>query len=458
MVIRGINKGDCVHKMHQKYGLSATILREKEIHTSGPFGLFPRKWVEIEFFLSPQRRDALLTGEPAISGSHGAGGSFGTKSSHQKTNSGNPAGGRQARDDTTLDFVEAKKRVLAAAGKNPDQVIKQVQDHEEKENAQQLILDQLKEIREKMDTVKKPKEDHSALIRITQMLKKNEFSESYISSLMERARKEMPLEILEDFNSVQDRFLEWIGESINIYTVPEKPENFIYTDRFDDSKHRRVMVLIGPTGVGKTTTVAKLAAIYGLGNSGRQPLSVRIITIDAFRIGAREQIRKFGDIMDIPVSYIDNSKDLRKELDIYGEETDLILIDTIGRSPKDSAKLGEMKELLDACGAKAEIHLVFTASTKTGDIKNIMRQFEHFGYKAVVLTKFDETGHVGNVISALAESGKPVSFVTDGQDVPKYIKKASVVWFLTNLEEFRVDREKIENRFPVGEADQFQWS
>ena len=88
----------------------------------------------------------------------------------------------------------------------------------------------------------------------------------------------------------------------------------------------------------------------------------------------------------------------------------------------------------------------------------MLRQFEPFNYRSVVLTKLDETGHVGNVISALAERGKAVSWITDGQKVPNDIKKASVVRFLTNLDEFKVDRDTIEKLFPVDAADQIQWS
>ncbi|MDR0290403.1 MAG: flagellar biosynthesis protein FlhF, partial [Treponema sp.] len=217
------------------------------------------------------------------------------------------------------------------------------------------------------------------------------------------------------------------------------------------------MVLIGPTGVGRTTTVAKLAAIYGIENAGRRPLSVRMITIDAFRIGAIAQIEKYCRIMELPVSCIENHRDLRREIDLYSEETDLILVDTIGRSPRDSAKLGEMKELLDACGTKAEIHLVLSASTKASDMEHILQQFEPFNYQAILLTKLDETRHIGNVVSSLAERNKPISYITDGQHVPKDIKKASVVRLLINLEDFRIDREKIEKQFPAPEADQFQW-
>jgi len=97
------------------------------------------------------------------------------------------------------------------------------------------------------------------------------------------------------------------------------------------------------------------------------------------------------------------------------------------------------------------VHLALTAATKTDDLLHIMRQFEPFNYRAVLLTKLDETRHVGNIISALAERDKPVSYVTCGQGVPKDIKKANIIQFLINLEEFRVDREAFEKRFPAAE-------
>jgi len=87
----------------------------------------------------------------------------------------------------------------------------------------------------------------------------------------------------------------------------------------------------------------------------------------------------------------------------------------------------------------------------------MLRQFEPFNYKSVILTKLDETDRVGNIISILAEKKKSVSYITDGQKIPLYINKATVVRFLINLDGFKVDRDKIEKRFPSGEADQFKW-
>ena len=438
LVERGVSYGDCVHKIVQKYGIYYHILKKKEFRSRGFLGLFSRDVVEVEFYLSPKTGASLQGGASTMSQLAG-------ESPPLRL----PTDRRLAtvpRDDSTLDFIEAKKRVLAAAGKNPDQAIQHAQEQEEQEaSQQQIILDKLREIQEQLDAKKAPPEDHPSLTRIEQMLRQNDFSENYIAGMLDRARKELPLETLENFPAMQNRLLEWIGESIKIFETPQHPRG------------GRIMVLVGPTGVGKTTTIVKLAAIFGIENSGRPPLSVRMITIDGFRIGAPEQIEKYCRIMEIPISYVDNHRDLRREIDLYRERTDIILVDTIGRSPRDSTKLGEMKELLDALGSKAEIHLALSASTKTSDIEHILRQFEPFNYQAVLLTKLDETRHVGNIISALADRGKPVSFVTDGQHVPKDIRKASVVRFLINLDEFQVDRDEIEKRFPATEADQFQW-
>ena len=460
-VERGVSKGDCLQKIVNKYGVRFTVLREKTYRPSGLKGLFSPEGVELEFCLSPLRgfgwQDSPLQGSPLQNGplQNAAAEPYAQFSGEQPFspyNSGHTGrySAAPAKDDSTLNFVEAKKRVLAAAGKNPDQIFQQIQEQNEAAMTaeaahQQQILDRLNEIQETINSKETVKTDHPSLVRISEMLKTNDFSERYTAGILGRAHKELPLDTLEDFNAVQDRVLGWIGESIKIFPVP------------DLQKSGRIMALIGPTGVGKTTTIAKLAAKYGPLNAEQNPLSIRMITIDAYKIGAKAQLIDYGDMLDIPVAYIDNRRDLRREIDLYREDTDLILVDTIGRSPRDSAKLGEMQELLDACGSKAEIHLAMSASTKTSDMEHILQQFEPFNYQAVILTKLDETRHIGNVISALAERGKPVSYITDGQEAHKNITRASVVRFLINMEEFRVDRDEIEKRFPSVEANQFQW-
>ncbi|HCC36176.1 MAG TPA: flagellar biosynthesis protein FlhF [Treponema sp.] len=409
----------CLSKIVAKYGERVVLLRERKVRLGGFMGLFTREGFELEFYIPPVVGKTVDWPQGGSSYSQGAA------------------------VPSPLEFEEEKKKLLAMTGKDPQQTAAA------RDASQQKILDELREIKDKIDSAGGKKEDHPSLVRAAELLRANDFSEAYINAMLEKARSELSLETLDDFDEVQNRLLEWIGETIAIYTGAE------ITPRNSFRRDARIVVLIGPTGVGKTTTIAKLAAIYGIGidNPGKPPLSVRMITIDAFRIGARAQIENYGNIMGIPVSYIDDKRSLKKEIALYQGETDLILIDTIGKSPRDSAKLGEMKEFLDACGSRAEVHLVLSASTKTSDITEILRQFEPFNYRSVVLSKLDETKHSGNIISALAERKKPVSYITDGQKVPNDIRKASVVRFLINLDNFKVDRERIEKRFPNNGTD-----
>jgi flagellar biosynthesis protein FlhF len=206
---------------------------------------------------------------------------------------------------------------------------------------------------------------------------------------------------------------------------------------------------VGPTGVGKTTTIAKLAAIHAVGMGGGKPQSVRMITIDNYRIGARQQIETYGGIMGVPVSCVETAEDLRKTIAMYSD-ADLVLVDTVGKSPRDAVRLAEMQRVLAACGPDAEVHLALSATTKASDMVQIMRQFEPFDYKAIVITKLDETNRIGNAISALAERGKAISYVTNGQSVPQNIERARITRFLMNLEGFHVDRPRLEARYGEG--------
>ena len=421
-VEKGRSHRECVDKIVKNYGERYIITRHRKIPVGGFLGFFAREGVELEFYIPP-----VLANSPGRQTAPGT----------------QPPAARPLPD-----WEEQKRKLLAAAGRDPSPLARST------DVSQGQILEELRAIKAKIDTAPGKKEEHPSLIRMAEILRLNDFSDTYIKLMLDKARSELALEIMDDFEAVQDRLLEWIGETIRIYNEP------FVSPRTSMRPEGRIVALVGPTGVGKTTTIAKLAAIYGLGidNSGRPPLSVRMITIDAFRIGARAQIEKYSEIMNIPVSYVDNRRELRKEIALYQEENDLILIDTFGKSPKDSARLGEMKDFLSVCGTRLETHLVLSASTKTSDITGILQQFEPFNYHSVILTKIDETGHVGNMISALADKGKPVSFITDGQNVPNDIKKAGVIRFLINLEEFTVNREKLEKRFPMDEAEKFLWS
>jgi flagellar biosynthesis protein FlhF len=106
-----------------------------------------------------------------------------------------------------------------------------------------------------------------------------------------------------------------------------------------------------------------------------------------------------------------------------------------------------MKDVLDAAGARSEIHLAISATTKAADVEEILKTFEPFKYKAVILTKLDETLRIGNILSVLAACRKEISYIADGQSVPQDIEQASVLRLLMNLDGFHINRERLEKRF-----------
>jgi len=320
-----------------------------------------------------------------------------------------------------VDVEEEKKKILETV---------------RKEQTLQILLKEIQGLRESLSGRKPASEEaHPSIRRIEELLATNDFSEEFIAGVREKAKSQFTLETLENYPALQTAVIEWIGDRIKI----EPPLAFT-------EKSTRIVIVVGPTGVGKTTTIAKLAAVYGLG-SGRVPArKVRIITIDNYRIAAKQQIETYAEIMRIPVSLVECSADLQKCLALY-QDADLILVDTIGRSPRDLAKLAEMKEILACCGTQATVYLALSATTKASDTEEILRQFEPFGYRAVILTKLDETMRIGNIISSLASHRKPIAYLCDGQGVPQDLEEATTVRLLMNMEGFRISREALEKRF-----------
>jgi len=310
-----------------------------------------------------------------------------------------------------------------------------------KEQTLQVLLKEIQDLRQSIESRPAPfaappvSDVHPSLRQLEELLVSNEFSADFIAGTIERARKEFSLDALENYPLLQNAAVGWIGEKIEV----DPPLRFA-------GKGSRIVIIVGPTGVGKTTTIAKLAAIYGLGDGRTPPRNVRIITIDNYRIAAKQQIETYAEIMRIPVSLVESAADLSKSLALY-QDTDLILVDTIGRSPRDLAKLAEMKEILSTCGSQAVVYLALAATTKASDTEEILRQFEPFGYRAIILTKLDETMRIGNIVSCLARHRKPVAYLCDGQGVPQDLEEATVVRLLMNMEGFRIDRETIEKRF-----------
>ncbi|MFP6737629.1 MAG: flagellar biosynthesis protein FlhF [Planctomycetota bacterium] len=179
----------------------------------------------------------------------------------------------------------------------------------------------------------------------------------------------------------------------------------------------RILFLIGPTGVGKTTTIAKLASRAKI----NQRRKVGLITLDTYRIGAVDQLTQYADIFKVPVHVIQSPEELSKEVEKCAQEGDeLIFVDSAGRSPQDELKMSELKKFINAL-PQAEVHLVLSTTTHPKTLSSIAERFTPMGFDRVILTKLDESVALGPLVGSLLDIGKPVSYVTDGQNVPKDI-------------------------------------
>jgi flagellar biosynthesis protein FlhF len=181
----------------------------------------------------------------------------------------------------------------------------------------------------------------------------------------------------------------------------------------------RIIALVGPTGVGKTTTTAKLAAMYAL-NRGNK---VALITMDIFRVGAVEQLKTYSRIMGIPLEVASTPKELEKAVEKHSA-CDLIFIDTAGRSHKDKEKLDEMKNFLEN-KIPIEVYLCLSATTKDRELEEILTRFSIFQVSKVVFTKIDESESFGNMVNLLMKDNLQIAYFTTGQRVPEDIEVAT---------------------------------
>lgn len=175
-----------------------------------------------------------------------------------------------------------------------------------------------------------------------------------------------------------------------------------------------VIALVGPTGVGKTTTIAKLAARYKLAHGSRH---IALVTIDNYRIAAHEQLSTYGRILDIPVRTASNSAELNNILNSFIDKR-LVLIDTAGMGPHDE-RLVKQFALLRESTVPIKPYLVMSATTQARGIEAVIKTFQHVGPQAAILTKLDEAYTLGATVSALIKNQLPLAWVTDGQNVPE---------------------------------------
>jgi flagellar biosynthesis protein FlhF len=195
------------------------------------------------------------------------------------------------------------------------------------------------------------------------------------------------------------------------------------------TKHKspRVVALVGPTGVGKTTTIAKLAAISKLVDG----LPVALITADTYRIGAKEQLKAFATIADIPMEVVYKPSEMATAIKKFRRSA-IIFIDTVGRSQKAKKDLLDLKRYLEAANPD-ETHLVLSASTAMSTLHDIVERCQTLRPNRIIFSKLDEAATLGNLLNVVSRWKLPVSYITTGQNVPDDIQKVEPILFASRV-------------------------
>jgi len=186
------------------------------------------------------------------------------------------------------------------------------------------------------------------------------------------------------------------------------------------SYQKKYINVLGPTGVGKTTTIAKMAAHAVL----QKKKKIGFITTDTYRIAAIEQLKTYAGLLQAPVEIVYNSEDFKKAMETY-KDFDLVFIDTAGRNYKEVKFIEDVKKLIQF-EDNVESYLVLSSTSKEKDMETIIEQFSSFPIEQFIFTKADETNSIGSMINLMIKYNKGLAYYTDGQEVPEDINEASV--------------------------------
>src|SRR6056297_315909 len=240
----------------------------------------------------------------------------------------------------------------------------------------------------------------------------SEIADIYNNLLEQGVKENIAQELIED--------LKDDNEEINIDKLKNNIKSAIGNPApINRGQSLKIIAFIGPTGVGKTTTIAKLAAKFAL----EKDLEVGMVTADTYRIAAVQQLETYSDIMNIPLKVVYSEKELKEVINGKFEDFDLIFLDTAGSSWTDKMQLGRLKNFTDK-DLVTETHLLISLNTKTEDINKILDNFSTLEPDKIILTKVDEASKYGDIINLRNKYNLPYSYITYGQDVPDDIVEA----------------------------------
>ncbi|MDX2469559.1 MAG: GTP-binding protein, partial [SAR324 cluster bacterium] len=250
---------------------------------------------------------------------------------------------------------------------------------------------------------------HENLTALYQQLCFNGVEEKFAKKLCEEVNKKVPKAELNNFAYVKVYLARMFMQVINLMEEPTKK-----------AEHGpKIISLVGATGVGKTTTLAKIAAGEKLKNPDAK---IGLVTVDTYRIAAVAQLKEYAKIIKVPCKVVHDHQELEAVLESY-KDMDLILIDTAGRSQRDAIQLKELKDLMEGHSDFTNL-LVLSSTTKDEDLMEMSKRFAIVPLSGVIFTKLDESTSYGSIFNHSIRFKLPLAYLTTGQNVPEDIETA----------------------------------
>ncbi len=380
---KGETETEAMSAIKEELGPEALIISVKHIRPKGIFKLFKKAFVEITAAVDDRHISDVYEEKTLPKIQLDA-------SSIQKNNE---MIGKQSHQSTSeLDaFKEFIEKYSKKQEENKDDIVELEKTVE--------IEHQIESKGEKNTDISENIGNIPMLQVIYEQLIQNEVEEKFVNVLME-GLVEYVQENETDIDDIVSIIYKRIVKNISNY------------DTIDVDSINKNVFFIGPTGVGKTTTIAKIASLFSL-NFGKD---VALITADTYRIAAVEQLRTYANILGIPIRAVYSEEEMMEAIEFF-KDKELVLIDTAGRSYKNYEHQQELKMLLDTVKDK-EVFLALSMATKYKDMLEMIKSYKAMAMFRVIFTKLDETSTYGNIFNICQETGVPLSYVTFGQNVP----------------------------------------
>jgi flagellar biosynthesis protein FlhF len=416
---RGADMQEALQKVKQELGTDAIILSTRQVRGGGgKFGLFGKPILEVT---AARDADGSIDTNGTVPDPLARSSRLGRLQSLLK---GRPAA--EAVENTFMRQIMAKNRMETRQLLTPLQddiqelkeILHAVGDAHRSALREEEDLHQIRaemgEMRQLLNTLTaqsaglREANYHENLVVLYQQLIFGGVEEKFARRLIEEASKNIPPKELDDFSYVKIFLARMLMKIVKV-TGGIKA----------DPEQRRIVALVGPTGVGKTTTVAKLASEQLL----KHKKQVALITVDTFRIAAVEQLKVYARIMGLAISVVNTKAELRQAIANHGN-CEAIFIDTGGRSQRDELQMSELRKLFGGEDG-VEIALTLSAGTKDSDLSDITRRFGELPIGQVLFTKLDESTTYGSMLNHAIRFKMPIGYLATGQKVPEDIEVAT---------------------------------